>query len=331
MEPLVSVCCLAYNHVKYISNALDGILMQRTNFSFEVIIHDDASTDGTTSIIQEYENKYPENISVIYQKVNQYTKGLAPDAHFVFPKARGKYIALCEADDYWTDPYKLQKQVNILENNTDYGLVHTELDHYYIKSNKYVKNHWSTNKVNNQSGDIYNSLLVGLESMIYTCTVCFRSTYVKNNNAYNNIIKQKFFMMDTPLWLHIAINSKIGYLSESTTVRNVLPFSFTQGRSFDYNMKYIESLWRMVEYFHQIRPINENERVMARNIYYRKKIELCFTYYSGRNILEDSYANLGKEYKSIIIKLKYYGLKNIINYYCARVILKTIKYIKGSS
>jgi len=101
--------------------------MQKTNFNFEVIIADDASTDGTQEIIQEYTNRYPELFVTILQKKNQYLLGVKPIFKYVFPRARGKYIALCEGDDYWTDQYKLQKQIDFLEANPDYGLVYSDI------------------------------------------------------------------------------------------------------------------------------------------------------------------------------------------------------------
>jgi len=89
--PLVSICCLAYNHEKYIRDAVECFLMQKTNFPFEIIIHDDASTDNTPNIIREYEKKYPELFVCIYQKENIWSKGIRPSPNFVWPKARGKY------------------------------------------------------------------------------------------------------------------------------------------------------------------------------------------------------------------------------------------------
>ena len=100
--PLVSICCITYNHAPYIRQCLDGFMMQQTNFTFEVLIHDDASTDGTADIIREYESKYPDIIKPIYQTENQYSKGVKVSATFNFPRAKGKYIAMCEGDDYWT-------------------------------------------------------------------------------------------------------------------------------------------------------------------------------------------------------------------------------------
>ena len=111
----VSVLCLAYNHEKYIRETLEGFVMQKTDFSFEVIINDDCSTDATASIIREYEEKYPGIIRPIYQGENQYSKGVQIIKDILVPKANGEYLAFCEGDDYWNDAYKLQKQYDVLQ------------------------------------------------------------------------------------------------------------------------------------------------------------------------------------------------------------------------
>lgn len=120
---LVSISCTTYNHEPYIRECLDGFLMQKCDFGFEVLIHDDASTDGTIDIIKEYQEKYPEIIKPYIQKENQWSKGVrGMNAKYNFSRARGKYIAMCEGDDYWTDPLKLQKQVEFLEANPDFNI-----------------------------------------------------------------------------------------------------------------------------------------------------------------------------------------------------------------
>jgi glycosyltransferase involved in cell wall biosynthesis len=123
--PIVSISCLTFQHSKYIKQCLDGFLMQQTTFPVEVLIHDDASTDGTEEIIREYEAKYPDIIKSLYEKENQWVKGRRGSAVFNFPRAKGKYIAMCEGDDYWTDPLKLQKQVDFLEGNPGYEMCFT--------------------------------------------------------------------------------------------------------------------------------------------------------------------------------------------------------------
>ncbi|WP_411687845.1 glycosyltransferase [Acinetobacter indicus] len=115
-QPVVSICCITYNHEKFIEETLHGFLIQETDFPIEIIIHDDASTDKTASIIREYEIKYPKIIKPIYQTENQYSKGNRA-AMIVYPLCRGKYIAVCEGDDYWCDPNKLSIQANYLDKN----------------------------------------------------------------------------------------------------------------------------------------------------------------------------------------------------------------------
>lgn len=118
----VSVICNAYNHEKYIRDALDGFVMQKTSFRFEVLIHDDASTDKTADIIREYEEKYPDLIKPVYQTENQYSKRNGVIRRLQKSRANGKYVALCEGDDYWIDPEKLQKQYDFMESHPEYTL-----------------------------------------------------------------------------------------------------------------------------------------------------------------------------------------------------------------
>lgn len=121
-SPKITVLCLAYNHASYIKDALEGFVSQKTRFSFEVIVHDDASTDGTADIIREYARRYPEIIKPVFQKENQYSRGVAIGPTFCFPLVRGEYVALCEGDDYWTDPLKLQLQADALDAHPEVDL-----------------------------------------------------------------------------------------------------------------------------------------------------------------------------------------------------------------
>ena len=118
----VSIICLAYNHEKYIRSALQGFVDQITDFCYEVLINDDASTDKTADIIREYEKKYPDIIKPVYQKENQHSQGIRIISTYLLPKAQGEYLAYCEGDDFWTDPYKLQKQYDILEKHKECSL-----------------------------------------------------------------------------------------------------------------------------------------------------------------------------------------------------------------
>jgi len=121
--PLLSIVCPAYNQQDYIAQTLDAFLAQQTTFAFEILINDDASTDGTARIIADYAKRFPDLIRPFYSEVNQYSQG-KPSVPGLFGVARGRYIAYCEADDYWTDPRKLQLQVDFLESHPDYVLTY---------------------------------------------------------------------------------------------------------------------------------------------------------------------------------------------------------------
>lgn len=117
-ETIVSIVCNTYNHEKYIRETLEGFLKQKIKYSYEILIYDDASTDNTADIIREYEKNFPNIIKPIYQTVNQYSRGLKPGKQNR-ERAKGKYVAICEGDDYWIDENKLQEQIEYLENHPD--------------------------------------------------------------------------------------------------------------------------------------------------------------------------------------------------------------------
>ena len=130
-DPLVSIRCLVYNHEPYLRQCLAGFVMQQTTFPFEAIVHDDASTDGSAAILREYAEKYPDIIKPIYETENQWGKGTISKSMDAAMHPNSKYIASCEGDDYWTDPNKLQIQVDFLENHPDFALTvheYTEWD-----------------------------------------------------------------------------------------------------------------------------------------------------------------------------------------------------------
>ena len=120
----VTIRCITYNQKDYIRQCLDGFVMQRTNFRFEAIVHDDASTDGTDEIVREYAEKYPDIIKPIFETENQYSKHDGSLGRIMNAHTRGQYVAFCEGDDYWTDPLKLQKQADFLDANPQCSLTY---------------------------------------------------------------------------------------------------------------------------------------------------------------------------------------------------------------
>jgi len=119
-EILVSISCVTYNHEEYIEKCLASLVMQETTFKYEILVHDDCSTDKTQEVVRKFEKKHPELIKPIYQTENQWSKGLSVTFTYQYPRAKGKYIAICEGDDYWIDPLKLQKQVDFMESHPDF-------------------------------------------------------------------------------------------------------------------------------------------------------------------------------------------------------------------
>lgn len=132
MDIMVSVVCTVFNHERYIRQCLDSLVSQKTDFKYEILIHDDASTDKSAVIIEEYAERYPDKIILVLQKENQYSQGINP-TNILLERAKGKYIAICEGDDFWTSEEKLQRQVDFMEVNPEYSLcVHAA---YYAHEN----------------------------------------------------------------------------------------------------------------------------------------------------------------------------------------------------
>jgi glycosyltransferase involved in cell wall biosynthesis len=202
---LVSICCIAFNHEQFIRKALDGFMMQKTNFAFEVLINDDASTDNTAEIIREYELKYPDIIKPIYQTENQWRKGIRGSSVHNFPRAVGKYIALCEGDDYWTDSTKLQRQIDFLESHEDYSLVTENA----LVLNTEKNTQYDFNDFEECDIDIYQ--LLGKRTFP-TASAVFRSKYI---TAEFHQLKYKG---DVIMWCYLAGKGKIRYFPTISSV-----------------------------------------------------------------------------------------------------------------
>lgn len=208
---IVSVLCTAYNHESYIRQCLDGFVMQKTNFKFEAIVHDDASTDNTASVIREYAEKYPDIIVPIYQTENQYRK---TDIYttYLYPIVQGKYIALCEGDDYWTDPYKLQKQVDFLEANSEYSMCFANAIEHWEDGTKEDKCFSNVEDRDYTGIEIYKKWTIPTASVLYRREIIFSERY-KEITANKN-----FIFGDTILALTCCEFGKIRGMSDVVSV-----------------------------------------------------------------------------------------------------------------
>ena len=204
--PLVSICCQTYNHVNYIKEAVESFLMQNVNFSYEILLRDDASTDGTAEICKEYANSYPDKINLLAYNENQWKKGVKPFSDNV-KRAKGKYIAMCEGDDYWTDPLKLQKQVDFLEGNKSFSLCfHNAKVIYELGQESHVFKELQTREYSgNEVLDTWT---------IPTASVLFR----RKNLNIENLTNPNYLYGDIILFLTLAETGKLFCMNEIMSV-----------------------------------------------------------------------------------------------------------------
>lgn len=177
---LVSICCVTYNHAEFIERCFEGFLAQKTSFNVEILIHDDASTDETQAIIQKLVIGHEDKFKLILQKENQWTnKGINPLINYLIPNAKGRYIALCEGDDYWIDPLKLQKQVDVLEQNSN--LI---ASHCWQKYAHFVNGEW-VEKEAPKSGHGYSNREIGKVKDIFSNQLRIKTRCVVYRNRFN--------------------------------------------------------------------------------------------------------------------------------------------------
>lgn len=239
-EPLVSIRCITYNHESYISQALDGFLMQKTKFPFEVIVHDDASTDKTAEIIREYEAKYPKIIKPIYEVENQWSKHDGSLARIMKNACKGKYIAVCEGDDYWIDDNKLQLQVEFLENNNEYGLCYTK-SHIYNQLASEMTGTMGLGKTT------FNEIFFSYD--IPTATMVYRKSLFDKYDDFKNQNGKKWIVGDYPLSLWFSLNSKIKFFPVITSVYRVLEKSASHFKSFSDEEKFKFNVYEYIQLF----------------------------------------------------------------------------------
>lgn len=257
---IVTIQCFTYNHENYIRQCLDGFVMQKTNFRFEAIVHDDASTDGTASIIHEYAEKYPDIIKPIYETENQYSKRDGSLTRIMDEHTHGKYIAICEGDDYWIDPLKLQKQVDFMESNIAYSLIHSHFIYQYPSFAKNDEALFNRMKLyeDYEGKDLMYAILDSNRYRIQTCTVLYRKSF------YDKIIPSLesenglFMMGDTPLWIRLLSVGKIKYLQDVTSVYRVVQESASHHSSINRKLKFAISCSEMRYYYANLFNVRKN-------------------------------------------------------------------------
>lgn len=227
MNPLVSIKVVTYNHVNYIGKCLDSLVSQQTNFPFEVIVGEDYSTDGTREIVFNYQKKYPDLIKVVTSDQNV---GVRENGIRVRKACSGKFYAICDGDDFWNDNLKLQKQIDFLESNPDYGMVYSDINVVDENDESYYAGNIDEVRNSYKSGFIFWDLW--RSCFINTNTVVVRSSVFNqlSNDGANN--PDKWYIYDYWYWLYIAKDHKIKYYNEKLATYRYHKDGISRNKSF---------------------------------------------------------------------------------------------------
>ena len=301
-QPLVSICCLAYNQEKYIKQTLEGILMQKTDFPYEIIIHDDASTDNTSKIILDYEKKYPSIIRTIIQEENQFSKG-NKCALNLFKEAKGKYIAFCEGDDYWIDPKKLQKQIEFLLSHQECSLYAHFVKKYIEDQKKYSRTipPIKIKKINNLIDVLKYSGLIPSLSMVFKTEIIHNLPEVYYQVPYEDLM----------LKVLCAEKGKIGLINEVMGIYRIHNQNMTRVDPKKFMRMKLKNFIILYNYL--------KHNLKAKRILYPKKLNLALSLYfhnesklNLKQILKmptDIYESIYTPYLTLIFLIKFLDIK----------------------
>ena len=313
-NPLVSIKCMTFNHEKYIAQCIEGFLIQKTNFPFEILIHDDCSTDKTESIVREYEKRFPKIIKGLYETENQWQKGCGAHHTKIDAAIKGKYIAVCEGDDYWIDENKLQMQVDFLENNPEYGMCYTKAQTYIQNEKRFAK------KTTGKFVDGFNDLLLN-GSRIPTLTTVYRKDLLDKYQEDINPADKGWMMGDVPMWLYFTYFSKIKFIDEVTAVYRVLEESASHSFDINKQLKFVNSAYD-IRYFY----INKFNLDYDLTTYHSRAILRTY----ATNLFQKYNSKVAKEfrdyYKTAIYKSKKFDLYSFLSH--SVITWKFVKFLK---
>lgn len=309
MDVKVSVLLITYNHEKYIAQAIKSALNQITDFKYEILIGDDCSTDKTTEIVRTFSNANPEKIKLISSERNV---GPLLNEKRLVDTSKGKYLAFLEGDDYWSDDKKLQKQYDFLESHPDYGLTHSDVDHYYENTGVVERSVNKTNGVSIPQGDIFLELLKPKALFIKTATSFFKKEIILKNFDYHKAIEQQWPTTDLALWLDIAYHSKIHYFNEVFATYRLLNESASRTLSPEKKYTFHIGLYKLK--FHYLEKYNCNleTRSKIEEEKYRDLLRIAFN--SNNRLLSDEsikYLKKRKLHISVKEQLMVLSTKNV--------------------
>jgi glycosyltransferase involved in cell wall biosynthesis len=280
-ECMVSIWCLCYNHAEYIAQTLDSFLEQETDFPFEIIISDDASTDGSADIIRSYAERYPEIIRPMLLTENVYSTGKNMFATLFFDKTCGKYVAVCEGDDHWTDKTKLQRQVDWLEANPEYSLcVHNTTLHYCggeQPDRLLLRNHTDDHDIS------FATLLSGTSYSYHTSAILCRREVICNPPEFYFVANANGFV-DYAIALWCGLNGKVRYLNRPMSLYRINSSQGAWSWGVDKQYKPLRRFIRgEIGMLRALLPLTEGEKKsQTENEILEKEFELM--YIEGRDI-----------------------------------------------
>lgn len=289
---MVTIRCITYNHEPYIRQCLEGFVIQKTNFRFEAIVHDDASTDKTADIIREYAAKYPEIIKPIYETENQYSKHDGSLRRIMDAVCTGKYVAMCEGDDYWTDPLKLQKQVDFLENHEEYGMVHTYARRFLQKEQTFSK------YLLGEPYNTFNDLVI--KNRVVTVTVFLRKELLFNYIQDIHPESKKWKMGDYPMWLWFSYNSKIGFLNDVTSVYRNLEESASSTKNISRLVSFEQSVLEIKLFFSNLYNASNQIKNRIYDQYYRTLLNIGYHNKQRKMCIENFFLLKKKNIKDFV-------------------------------
>lgn len=307
--PLVTIWCLTYNHKPYIEQCIKGFISQKTNFDFEVLIHDDASTDGTQQIILEYAQKYPQLIKPLLDKENLYSRHDGSLMNLQIKMCKSRYIAFCEGDDYWSDSMKLQKQVDFMESHPNYGMCHTD----FSLSDGSRRRHYTERY---PDGDYFPGIIEHDNVMIGTLTVLFRKETFDRTHKY--YLENDFIAVDKARWIELSKEAKIKYIPERTACYRILENSASHSPSIEKNIAFMQGSQEIREFYAH----KYNISLQDYNTYYTNLLRTCYMA-SSAEMAEKFYIE-AKAKKSVTMRgfVFYMGAKSRFLHYVLDLIIK---------
>lgn len=309
-QPVVSVVILAYAHEKWIRESVESVVAQKSNFEIELIVGEDCSPDRTRDILHELQEKYP---GVIRLVTSQHNVRARYNLFRCERLCRGKYIAYMDGDDCWTDPEKIKKQVEYLENHPECGMVYTNADAHYTLSGQWTRMAMPHRPELCDSEDPYLQQLTGAR-IIWPLTVCLRKSLLDQITLEcPEVTDVSLPMGDTPRFLEITRRTKIHYMPISTATRNLLPESATQFRDIVSQAQFIARCAKVTLHYLEKYPILEKYDRQVRSWVYLRELMYAYLCRDANRAHKAFEALRGRGIPvPLKYRLYYYGAVNLI-------------------